>query len=67
MIAAREGYLPIVLALLEAGADVQARTQAGYTAIMLAEENGHEEIFEVLQSTYQAQKEEKDRAVDLGI
>jgi ankyrin repeat protein len=34
--------------LIEAGADVNAQCHEGYTALILAEENGHTEIVKLL-------------------
>jgi ankyrin repeat protein len=53
--AAREGNIAIVKALLDKGIDVNEKDREGKTALMLATENDHTEIVELLE---QAQGEE---------
>jgi hypothetical protein len=48
MAAARNGHTVIVQALLESGADVNARTRAGATALGLATDNGNTPIIQLL-------------------
>lgn len=49
MLAAREGHLPMVLLLLEHGADPNRRSKAGVTALDLARANGRQEVVEILE------------------
>jgi ankyrin repeat protein len=42
------GYQEIVQALLNKGADVNAKANNGVTALMLASQNGHQEVKELL-------------------
>ncbi len=46
--AAEKGQIERVKALLEAGADVNAKANDGRTALMWAEDSGHNEIVEIL-------------------
>jgi hypothetical protein len=48
MIASARGLKEVVLALLEAGADVNAKNSFGWSALMAAASNGHSEIQELL-------------------
>lgn len=48
--AVRRGDLPVVLELLRAGADVDARDRHGQTALMVAAHRGHREVVEALAS-----------------
>jgi ankyrin repeat protein len=48
MLAAAAGWLSVVEALLEAGADVTARNRKGQTALTLAARNGHAAVVERL-------------------
>ena len=48
MWAADFGYTAAVQALLDAGADVNAKDKEGVTALMEAQENGHTEVVEIL-------------------
>jgi ankyrin repeat protein len=48
--AARWGYLEIVQALVDAGADVQKRRMDGCTALIMAASNGHLEVVKALVS-----------------
>ena len=48
MMAATEGHIESVLTLLDAGADVNEKNNNDYTALMLAKEQGHTEIAEIL-------------------
>jgi len=48
MLAANEGHLESVRALLDAGADVNEKDINDYGALKLAEEQGHTEIAELL-------------------
>jgi len=49
------GDLEKVKQLLESGADVNAKNKYGWTALILASEEGHKEIVELLKS-YGAKK-----------
>jgi ankyrin repeat protein len=44
MWSAHRGYIAAVQMLLDAGADANMKNQGGYTALMLAEFNGHPEV-----------------------
>ena len=48
MMAAREGHLPMLLLLLEHGADAKYVSPYGHSALGLAEDRGHKEIEAVL-------------------
>jgi ankyrin repeat protein len=48
MMAAREGHLPMVVLLLDHGADVNHKTKFGYTALEVARERGMRQIAEAL-------------------
>ena len=48
MVAAHKGTHAVVVALLTAGADVQAKTDQGYTAVMAAREEKHPDVVKVL-------------------
>ena len=48
MIASSEGSINTVLMLLEYGANMNAQNSNGWTALMFAKENGHEEVFQIL-------------------
>jgi ankyrin repeat protein len=50
MLAAERGHKEVVELLLESGADVNAKSNIGWTALMLAAFNGHKEIVEILKS-----------------
>ena len=51
MIAVSERYQQIAKALVEAGADVNARTDDGNTALEIAEENNDRDIAEFLKAS----------------
>ncbi|NIR13822.1 MAG: ankyrin repeat domain-containing protein, partial [Desulfobacterales bacterium] len=46
--AAKKGHREIVKALVAAGADVNARTTGGVTALFAAESEGHTAVVEIL-------------------
>ena len=48
MVAAHKGTQAIVVALLTAGAEVHAKTDQGYTAVMVAREEKHHDVVKVL-------------------
>jgi ankyrin repeat protein len=48
MLASEQGHLEIVRALIAAGADVNAKTSRGETALMDASDNGNPEIVQAL-------------------
>ena len=48
MMAAREGHLPMVMLLLDHGADVNHKTRYGYTALAVARERGMRQIADAL-------------------
>src|SRR5207237_1017898 len=50
MVAARGGWLPLVEALLAAGADVSAKNRKGQTALVLAARSGHTAVVERLRA-----------------
>ena len=50
MLAAGGGYTAIVQALLDAGAEVNAKTKVGGTALMLAAGGGNAEVVELLKA-----------------
>jgi ankyrin repeat protein len=51
MEAAAWGYLPVVEALLEKGADLEIKNKEGQTAWLLAAMGGHTEIVELFRKT----------------
>lgn len=51
MYAAREGRLEIVEYLVQRGADTKAQNNAGWTALALAESNGHTDVIRFLRET----------------
>jgi ankyrin repeat protein len=48
MMASREGHLPMVLLLLEHGANVNHKTKAGYTSLEMAIAQGRRDVAETL-------------------
>jgi ankyrin repeat protein len=48
MWAAGEGHLPVIRTLTEVGADIQARSKAGFTPLLFAVRNGHIEAARLL-------------------
>lgn len=46
--AAYKGQMPVVIALVEAGADVNARDRKGFTALHHASYKGHQEVVDYL-------------------
>ncbi|KAA0166638.1 hypothetical protein FNF27_07469 [Cafeteria roenbergensis] len=48
MVAAQDGHESTVGLLLDRGADVEAREEDGWTAVMVAASNGHESTVELL-------------------
>ena len=50
MMAAGEGHTDTIRALLDAGADVNAKDNEGWTALHEAEIGGHTEVVEILKN-----------------
>ena len=50
MFAARDGHLPVVQFFVESKADVNAKGDNGMTTLKLAEQNGHDDIVELLKT-----------------
>jgi len=50
IMASKNGHQEIVQTLLEANADVNAKTSNGATALMLASQNHHREVVQLLNS-----------------
>jgi ankyrin repeat protein len=49
MIASQKGHVDVVKLLLEKGADVDASTDNGITALLVARKNGHADIAQLLE------------------
>lgn len=60
MFASRQGNEEMTQALLDAGADPDARTRSGRTALIWAEKGGHQAVTMVLQRRQSAVPEAKD-------
>jgi ankyrin repeat protein len=50
MLAAREGYIEHVRALLDAGADIQVEDSDGWTALKYALDNSHHDVAALLKA-----------------